>query len=221
MLLNLSLSAAKPKYTEFDWFKFTGVRGVQLENKDYEVQIDAGERFGIFIAERGIFYVSHEDAPEVLFKTDAKTARSLMSRATYYKGRVKGKAVNNSRLVKGATVVRDPDAQPPQNPAPDTKPKAVGSAKDILTAIRAQRFPKPRSIVYMRHALLHEEKVYYFDATSSYLESKLKADAWEKQAEKMLIAAMAGTSAEVGAVVQQPTSKTQPERAVLMVKVDA
>lgn len=220
MLVNLSLSAAKPQYTEFDWFKFTGARGVYLENKEYEVQIDAGERFGIFIAQRGVFYVVHEDLPTELFKCDAKTARSLMGRATYYKGRVKGKAVNNSRLVKGASVPRDPTAQPPADPAPDTKTKAVGNAKDILTAVRKQAFPKPRSITYMRSADMGEGKVFYYDATSSYVESKLKAEQWEKHAEKLLLAAMVGTSHEVGAVVQQPTSKTQPERAVLMVKVE-
>lgn len=221
MLGILSLSAVTPPYTEFDWFKFKGARGVKLENKDYEVQVDAGERYGIFISKRGVFYVVHEDAPEVVFQTDAKGARSLMGRSDYYKGRVKGKAVNNVRLsTKGKTVDRDPTAAPPAPPV-ETKQKPTGNAKTFLADIRKQRFHKPRSITYMRMADLPEGRVFYFDASVSFKEALMQPEAWEKFAEKLLVTAMEGQNVEVGAVVQPPTSKNSPHsRAVLMVKVD-
>lgn len=209
--------SASPPSDGFEWYKFKGVRPVVLENKTHEVQVDAGERIGVRAEKRNLFSVVHEDAPNIIFTCDAKTARSLVSRSDPYKGRVKGKAVNNSRLQGGTKVERDPTAAPPkENTAPPVKTK---SAQQMLIAIRGQPFHKPRSITYAGMVpTIDDHILYYFDATSSYKEA-LKADpVWEKFAEKLLVAAMNGIDCEVGAQVVSPTPRKEG-KAYLIVKV--
>lgn len=217
LLTTVLTSVSAVSMDDFEWYKFTGVRPIKLENKTHDVQIDAGERIGVRADKRNQFSVIHEDAPAIVFVCDAKTARSIVSRSTPYKGRVKGKAVNNSRLQGGTKVARDPTAAPPkENTAPPTKTK---SAQQMLIAIRAQPFHKPRSITYAGMVpTIDDHVLYYFDATSSYKEA-VKADpVWEKFAEKLLVAAMAGTDCEVGAQVVSPTQRKEG-RAYLIVKV--
>ena len=218
ILLTTALtSVSAVSMDDFEWYKFNGTRPVKLENKTHEVQVDAGERIGVRADKRNVFSVIHEDAPNIVFPCDAKTARSLVGRSTPYKGRVKGKAVNNSRLSGGTRVVRDPTAEPPkENTAPPVKTK---SAQQMLTAIRSQPFHKPRSITYAGMVpTLDNHILYYFDATSSYKEA-LKSDAvWEKFAEKLLVSALAGQDCEVGAQVVDPTPRKEG-KAYLIVKV--
>ncbi len=212
----ISQSAAKiPPYQEFDWFVFIGVRPVVLETRTHEVQIDATERFGTWVGARGKIYVVHEDAPDIVFPATPAQARSLMSRAKAYKGRVKGKAVTNSKI--GKSIERNPDAKPVE-PEP-IKAKADSGVKAVLAEIRKQPFHKPRSIVYMRRAEdIDGSTILYFDATTSYLESLKKDVEWEKYAEKLLVAAMKGQDVEVGAAIIPPSKKSKTV-AVLLVRV--
>lgn len=219
MLMNLSVSARLPKlppYTEYEWFIFKGTRGVMLENKEYHVSVDINERYGVHVAGKGRIFVVHDSAPDVVFEVDPKTARSLMGRSNPYKGRVKGKAVNNTRL-RGNFIET--------GEAPDTKvepPKAVAGtgAKDVLALIRKQPFHKPRSITYMRKGedIRTDSIIYYFDASTSFRESLKSEDEWVPYAEKMLLTAMKGRDSMVGAHVI-PATRDKATTAVLMVGV--
>lgn len=220
MLMNLSVSARLPKlppYNEYEWFIFKGVRGVMLENKEYHVSVDVNERYGVHIAGKGRIFVVHDSDPSVVFEADPKTARSLMGRSKPYKGRVKGKAVNNTRL--RGNLIETGDEIPEEKEEP---PRAVAGAgaKDVLALIRKQPFHKPRSITYMRKGedVRTDSTIYYYDASTSFRESLKSDEDWIKFAEKLLLTAMAGRDYLVGAHVV-PATKSKATTAVLMVGV--
>ena len=213
MLRFLSLSAPLD-YTKFDWYKFSGTRPVKLETSKYTVQIDAGERIGIKFLDKNSFQVVHEDAPTVAFPCDAKTARSLLTRSTPYKGKVKNKAVNNSKL-GGPTVERDPQGTPPTT---DIKPKITADAQSLLRAIR-HYFLKPRSISYAGTVEeLMGHRYFFYDATASLDANPVKGNKWVKESEALLLKAFEGTDCEVGAEIKQGTAR-QKSVAYLIVKV--
>lgn len=219
MLMNLSVSARLPKlppYIEYEWFIFKGTRGVMLENKEYHVSVDINERYGVHVAGKGRIFVVHDSAPDVVFEVDPKTARSLMGRSNPYKGRVKGKAVNNTRL-RGNFIET---GEVPEEKVEPPKAVAGTGAKDVLALIRKQPFHKPRSITYMRKGedIRTDSIIYYFDASTSFRESLKSEDEWVPYAEKMLLTAMKGQDSMVGAHVI-PATRDKATTAVLMVGV--
>lgn len=197
MLLILSLS----QDTVYDWYKFTGVRPLTLTSRRLQLDVETGTRFGIAFEGRRISVV-HEASVATPFLVSAAEARSLLGRATPYKGVVKGKKVGNQKL-NGAKLVRDPSAQQVE-PEPE---KAPTNAKSIMTALR-KVMDNPRTLVYrgVHRDITHDDVTYMFGIKPTGDASK-----WEAKAEKMMVKALPNLNCEVGALYG--------ETATLLVKV--
>lgn len=216
MLIVVSLSAKKASIQDYDWFRFEGKRKVPLENKEFEVNFEAKDVYGIRNIRKNLFHVVHRDEPEIIFAADSKIARSLMGRSKPFSGTIKGVKVKNTKtakLGKGpalATGTREPTPYL-------TVPGSLSEDKKLTKMLTMIDMEGANRMIFIKAIPMPSGEIYhYYDATDTYNKyGESKEKKWETDLQKAAVKALKRGNFLVGAGIVKHGGQKVPCLAIV------
>mgnify|MGYP000344956893 CR=1 FL=1 len=160
--------SAKPKIADYLWYKFEGKRKVMFPkaNRTYDLEIDAGDRFGIKFGKKH-FYLLHEDDPEILFKIKPDEGRRLISKSRGYKGKINKVNVESGLHGKDSPKMNSKPVAPVHS-APVKQSANPGEDKELTKLMQKVRFPGLSKMSYiLTQRPVPGEVYHYYDVTDS------------------------------------------------------
>lgn len=181
-----SVSAAKFAPTEFAWFRYQGKKTRSFEHhkdRDVELEIETGERFGVMYNTRLKKYIIVEASMfgrngEVWeFRADEKAVKLMVKASRPFAGKIGGQKVvkgdplnlqlfTNRKQVGSLTVVNETRVEKPNKTRPKSGVKIVKTLDhdDVVDGVKIKRKPmyvgvfqpdanKPRSLIIVRESL--------------------------------------------------------------------
>lgn len=211
MLIVVSLSSKKAAIKDYDWFKFEGKRKVALENKEYDLEVEANDVFGLRSIRKNLFHVVHRGDPDIVFACDAKIARSLLGRAKPFSGVIKGVRVKNEKTAKLAKGPVLPTGT--REPTPYlTVPGSLTEDKKLTKLLHTIKLKGANRLVFIKALPMPTGEVYYYyDASDTFNEyGKSKSAKWETDLQKAAVAALKSADFLVGAGVVNHSGQQVP-----------
>lgn len=201
MLLFISTSAAKVKIEDCYWYKFEGARSVHAENKQFDVEVANGDKYGLKPITKNKIALLHESETDEVFYIDAKKARSLMGRSKPFKGKINGK----KGLVRSAGTQAEnktPRTNAAQPVAYHTVPGSLKEDTRLTNMIRKANVPNADRLTFLaRIPMPTGEEYNYYDATEvmQAFQDAGKERTWEDELEKAVVAVTKTRNYVIGA----------------------
>lgn len=200
--------SAKAKLTDYLWYKFGGKRTVKFPNANrvYDLEIDAGDRFGIKFGKK-YFYLLHEDDPEIVFKLKPDEARRIITKSKGYKGKINRVAVEPGLHGTDSPKMNTKPIAPVHS-APVKQRAVAGEDKELTKMLQKVRFPGLAKTSYiLTQRPLPGEVYHYYDVTDSLTayrrKNRLKVTErgdFNKDLEQTVEKAIRGLDVEIGYV---------------------
>jgi hypothetical protein len=196
---------------DYRWYKFDGVRTVTFDNahKNYELEIEKGEVFGIRVVKNKI-HILHRDDPTIVFKADPKFVKRVVDKSNGFRGKVGNTKVEPGMQGKDVKQLSKPlgNSSAPKHARVLTQQPMVED-KAITRKLQSVKFPGLKSAKWYltQPDVDGETPVHFYDVTKTLLNYRRKHGLkvneegdWADELGATVEQAIPGTYCEAGTV---------------------